>query len=465
MKLILNYRIEKDILGEVEVPENMYWGVNTQRAIQNFQISGDEFPKIFLKSLAELKKACLLANLNLNLVDKEKGDAILKAVNEILDQNKHYDQFPIDIFQTGSGTQTNMNMNEVLANRANQILGFPMGKKSPVHPNDHVNKCQSSNDVIPSTMHIASLHMIIEKLFPAITRLIETLSNKITEFKNIIKVGRTHLQDAVPIPLSLEFEVYKKQIITNEQRLKYACEELYQIPIGGTAVGTGLNAHKDFAELVISHLSELTNLPFKLNLIKAEGISSHNTIANTSSSLRLLALSLLKMANDIRWMASGPRAGLSELNLPQNEPGSSIMPGKVNPTQSEALIQVCLQVIGYDSIVTLAEAYGSILDLNVCKPIMIFNLLKSLEILSNGINSFIDHCLIDIKVNKEHINSQLENLLMLVTNLIPLIGYDKCSAIAIKAYDENKSLKEVIKEMGIELDEDLDELLDPKKMV
>ena len=465
MKLILNYRIEKDILGEVEVPENMYWGVNTQRAIQNFQISGDEFPKIFLKSLAELKKACLLANLNLNLVDKEKGDAILKAVNEILDQNKHYDQFPIDIFQTGSGTQTNMNMNEVLANRANQILGFPMGKKSPVHPNDHVNKCQSSNDVIPSTMHIASLHMIIEKLFPAITRLIETLSNKITEFKNIIKVGRTHLQDAVPIPLSLEFEVYKKQIITNEQRLKYACEELYQIPIGGTAVGTGLNAHKDFAELVISHLSELTNLPFKLNLIKAEGISSHNTIANTSSSLRLLALSLLKMTNDIRWMASGPRAGLSELNLPQNEPGSSIMPGKVNPTQSEALIQVCLQVIGYDSIVTLAEAYGSILDLNVCKPIMIFNLLKSLEILSNGINSFIDHCLIDIKVNKEHINSQLENLLMLVTNLIPLIGYDKCSAIAIKAYDENKSLKEVIKEMGIELDEDLDELLDPKKMV
>ncbi len=358
MKLILNYRIEKDILGEVEVPENMYWGVNTQRAIQNFQISGDEFPKIFLKSLAELKKACLLANLNLNLVDKEKGDAILKAVNEILDQNKHYDQFPIDIFQTGSGTQTNMNMNEVLANRANQILGFPMGKKSPVHPNDHVNKCQSSNDVIPSTMHIASLHMIIEKLFPAITRLIETLSNKITEFKNIIKVGRTHLQDAVPIPLSLEFEVYKKQIITNEQRLKYACEELYQIPIGGTAVGTGLNAHKDFAELVISHLSELTNLPFKLNLIKAEGISSHNTIANTSSSLRLLALSLLKMANDIRWMASGPRAGLSELNLPQNEPGSSIMPGKVNPTQSEALIQVCLQVIGYDSIVTLAEAYA-----------------------------------------------------------------------------------------------------------
>ena len=358
-----------------------------------------------------------------------------------------------------------MNMNEVLANRANQILGFPMGKKSPVHPNDHVNKCQSSNDVIPSTMHIASLHMIIEKLFPAITRLIETLSNKITEFKNIIKVGRTHLQDAVPIPLSLEFEVYKKQIITNEQRLKYACEELYQIPIGGTAVGTGLNAHKDFAELVIRHLSELTNLPFKLNLIKAEGISSHNTIANTSSSLRLLALSLLKMANDIRWMASGPRAGLSELKRPQNEPGSSIMPGKVNPTQSEALIQVCLQVIGYDSIVTLAEAYGSILDLNVCKPIMIFNLLKSLEILSNGINSFIDHCLIDIKVNKEHINSQLENLLMLVTNLIPLIGYDKCSAIAIKAYDVNKSLKEVIKEMGIELDEDLDELLDPKKMV
>ena len=465
MKLILNFRTEKDVLGEIEVPEGVYWGINTQRAIQNFQISGIKFPEIFLTSLAELKKACLLANRDLDLVDKEKGDAILKAVNEILEEGKHLDQFPIDIFQTGSGTQTNMNMNEVLANRANQILGFPMGKKYPIHPNDHVNKSQSSNDVIPSTMHIATLHLINEKLYPALTRLIDALSQKINEFKDIIKVGRTHLQDAIPIPLSLEFEVYKKQIITNEQRLKNSCKELYQIPIGGTAVGTGLNAHKDFAKLVVTHLSELNNFPFEINPIKAEGIASHNTIVHTSSSLKLLALSLLKMANDIRWMASGPRAGLAELILPQNEPGSSIMPGKVNPTQSEALIQVCLQVIGNDSIITFAEGYGSILDLNVCKPLMIFNLLKSLEILSNGINSFIDHCLLGIKINEEHINSQLKDLIMLVTNLAPLIGYDKCAAIAIKAYNENKSIKGVIEEMGIELDEDLDKLLDPKKMV
>jgi len=465
VKIILNFRIEKDVLGELKVPEGVYWGINTQRALQNFQISGKKFPEIFITSLAELKKACLLANIHLNLIDKEKGEAIIKAVNEILDEKKYYDQFPIDIFQTGSGTQTNMNMNEVLANRANQILGFPMGKKHPIHPNDHVNKSQSSNDVIPSTMHIASLHLMNKKLFPAVNRLIDTLSQKIREFKDIIKVGRTHLQDAVPIPLSLEFEVYKKQIVVGEIRLRSSCKELYQIPIGGTAVGTGLNAHKDFANLTVNNLSELTNLPFEVNPIKAEGIASHNTIANMSSTLKLLALSLLKMANDIRWMGSGPKAGLNELFLPKNEPGSSIMPGKVNPTQSEALIQVCLQVIGNDSTITFAEGYGSILDLNVCKPIMIFNLLYSLEILSNGINSFIKHCLLDLKINEEHINSQLQNLLMLITNLVPLIGYDKCSVIAIKAYEENKSLKEVIQEMGIELDEDLDELLDPKKMV
>ncbi|MHA2185981.1 MAG: lyase family protein, partial [Promethearchaeota archaeon] len=379
--------------------------------MKNFQISGRIFPKIFISSLAELKKACLLANMDLNLIEKELGNAILKTINEMLDDNKYYDQFPIDIFQTGSGTQTNMNMNEVLANRANQILGHPMGKKEPVHPNDHVNKSQSSNDVIPSTMHISTLYMLNKQLFPALTRLNEGLLQKIEEFKDIVKVGRTHLQDAIPIPLSLEFEVYKKQIETNERRLKETCKELYEIPIGGTALGTGLNAHKDFAELTLSHLSKITGLPLKINLVKAEGIASHNTLVNTSSILKLLALSLLKMANDIRLMGSGPRAGLNELILPQNEPGSSIMPGKVNPTQSEALIQVCLQVLGNDSIITFSEAYGSILDLNVCKPLMIVNLLESIELLSNGINSFIDYCLLDIKVNNESIKSQLDNLL------------------------------------------------------
>ena len=459
----MNYRIEKDVLGEVKVPNDVYWGINTQRAIQNFQISGKRFPNIFIMSLAQLKKACLVANMELGLIDKEIGAAILQAVNEILKEEKHLDQFPIDIYQTGSGTQTNMNMNEVLANRASQILGSPMGKKDPVHPNDHVNKSQSSNDVIPSTMHISTVQMI-QKLVTVLNNLIEVLDTKIEEFEDIIKVGRTHLQDAVPIPLSLEFKVYKKQIETNIERLRHVTDELLFIPIGGTALGTGLNAHKDFDKLAVSHLSKITSLSIKLNPVKAEGISSHNTIVYASSSLRLLALSLLKMANDIRWMGSGPRAGLSELILPQNEPGSSIMPGKINPTQSEALIQVCLQVIGNDSAVTSGEMYGSILDLNMSKPLMIVNVLESIDILIGGINSFIGHCLVDLKANAEQIDSNLEQMLMLVTNLTPIIGYDKCSEIAQRAYNEGKSCKVVIKEMGLKID-NLDELLDPKNMV
>lgn len=460
----MSFRIEKDVLGELEVPNNVYWGINTQRAIQNFKISGKKFPPIFLKSLAQLKKSCLLANMELDLIDEEIGDVILKALNEIIIEEKYMDQFPIDIYQTGSGTQTNMNMNEVLANRANQLLGCPMGKKYPIHPNDHVNKGQSSNDVIPSTMHISAIHVINQKLLPSLKRLKDNLTKKIEEFKNIVKVGRTHLQDAVPIPLSLEFEVYKKQIEICEKRLKEVLEELHFLPIGGTALGTGLNTDKDFAKITISILSDITNLPLKENPVKAEAISSHNTIVNASATLRQLALTLLKIANDIRWMGSGPRAGLAELNLPQNEPGSSIMPGKVNPTQSEALIQVCLQVIGNDSVIASGEAYGSILDLNVCKPVMIYNFLESVEILNGGINSFIDHCLIDLTVNRDQINSQLENMLMIITNLAPIIGYDKCSEIAQKAYKENKSIRIVIKEMGLKID-NLDELLDPKKMV
>ena len=459
----MNYRIEKDVLGEIKVPNDAYWGINTQRAIQNFKISGKRFSNTFIMSLAQLKKACLLANMELGLIDKEIGDAILQAVNEILNEEKHLDQFPIDIYQTGSGTQTNMNMNEVLANRASQILGSPMGKKHPVHPNDHVNKSQSSNDVIPSTMHASIVHLI-QKLIPVLNNLIEVLSNKIEEFEDIIKVGRTHLQDAVPIPLSLEFKVYKKQIETNIERLNKVLDELFYIPIGGTALGTGLNAHKDFDKLTVSHLSKITSLSFKLNPVKAEGISSHNTIAYASSSLKLLALSLLKMANDIRWMGSGPRAGLSELILPQNEPGSSIMPGKINPTQSEALIQVCLQVIGNDYVVTSGEMYGSILDLNMSKPLMIVNVLESIDILIGGINSFIGNCLVDLKANTEQIDSNLERMLMLITNLAPIIGYDKCSEIAQRAYNEGKSCKTVIKEMGLKID-NLDELLDPKNMV
>ncbi len=459
------FRKEKDVLGEINVPSDVYWGVNTQRAIQNFQISDKRFPKIFILALAEVKKACLLANLELGLIEKQNGDALLEAIKEILEENKYFDQFPIDIFQTGSGTQTNMNMNEVLANRANQILGFPMGKKHPIHPNDHVNKGQSSNDVIPTTMHLSTQHLLTNKLNPAIEKLIDALEKKIKEFEGVVKVGRTHLQDAVPIPLALEFKVYLQQIKINEQRLKQAFEELCFIPIGGTALGTGINTHEKFAPLVAEKLTQISGFQIKVNPIKAEGIASHNTIAYVSSTLRLLALSLIKMANDIRWMGSGPRAGLAELILPANEPGSSIMPGKINPTQSEALIQVCLQVIGNDSTISTSEAFGSILDLNVCKPVMIYNLLESINILSGGINSFIDKCLIGLKPNLEQINAHLERMLMIVTNLNQYIGYDKCSEIAQKAYKEGKTIKEVITELGLEFEEDLDKLLDPKKMM
>jgi len=461
----LNFRTEKDVLGALQVPANVYWGINTQRAIQNFQISGKTLPSVFILSLAKLKKACVMANLDLKLIEQNKAEAIIKAIDEILKENKYLDQFPIDIFQTGSGTQTNMNMNEVLANRANEILGYPLGQKSPVHPNDDINKCQSSNDVIPSTMHISTIHLIQEKLIPSLESLKKNLDKKIQEFKNIIKVGRTHLQDAVPIPLSLEFKVYKRQFEMALQRLDIMINELLFIPIGGTAVGTGLNAHEKFPNLVIQYLSKITGLTFKTNPVKAEGIASHNTITSMSSIVRSLALSLLKMANDIRWMGSGPRTGLLELNLPQNEPGSSIMPGKINPTQSEALIQVCLQVIGNDTTISLAEGYGSILDLNVCKPIMIYNLLESIDILSNAIISFIKHCLIGIEANQQQIDSQLERMLMVVTKLTPILGYDQCSAIALKAYKEDKTIKETIKELGIKIEGDLDELLDPKKMI
>jgi fumarate hydratase class II len=460
----MNFRIEKDVLGELEVPKDVYWGINTQRALQNFKISGKRMPKSFIIALAILKKACLLANTELNLIEQDLSDAILKAVNEIINENKHLEQFPIDIYQTGSGTQTNMNMNEVLANRANQILGYPIGQKKPVHPNDHINRCQSSNDVIPTAMHISILQMINQKLLPSLESLLKVLTNKIQEFHEVVKVGRTHLQDAVPIPLSLEFSVYKQQIELNINRISNACKELYHLPIGGTAVGTGLNASEEFAAETVKYLSILTDIPFKLNPVKAESISSHNRIVNLSSIIESLALSLLKMANDIRWMGSGPRAGLSELILPQNEPGSSIMPGKVNPTQSEALIQVCLQVIGNHTTITAGELYGNILDLNVCKPIMIANLLDSIEFLSNAIDSFAQNCLMGIKPNEKTINVQLENLLMVVTKLTPIIGYDKCSEIALKAYHSGKTIKETIKEMGINIQQDLDELLDGHSM-
>ena len=461
----MDYRIEKDVLGEIKVPNNAYWGVNTQRAIDNFQISNKRFSKNFIQSLAEVKKAALLANNDLGSISEEKFKAILQAIDEILNQQMYFDQFPIDVFQTGSGTQMNMNMNEVLANRANEILGYEKGKKSPVHPNDDVNMSQSSNDVIPTTMHVSALHSMKEKLFPTLDKVQAALDQKIEDFKDVLKVGRTHLQDAVPIPLSLEFKVYKQQIEINRGRFESDYDELRAIALGGTVLGTGINATKEFQDLVIKKLNEVTGFSLRAKEVLAEGIASHNTIVKLSSTIHLLALTLIKMANDIRWMGSGPRAGLSELILPANEPGSSIMPGKINPTQSEALIQVCLYVMGNYTSISNSEMMGSILDLNICKPIMIHNLLESIDLICNGINSFIEKCLVGIKVNQNKIKDDLDNLLMIATNLNPYIGYDKASEIAQKAYHEGKNIKQVILEMGLKFEEDLDEILDPKRTI
>ncbi len=458
-------RKEKDSLGEVDVPEDAYWGINTQRAIKNFKISGREMPRDFILALGKVKKACVLANMDLGEIEPELAKTIDQAADELIDEHNMLDQFPVDIFQTGSGTQSNMNMNEVLANRANEILGHPRGSKSPVHPNDHVNRSQSSNDVIPTAMHVAAMEAVENILVPALEQLLASLKKKVAEFDGVVKVGRTHLQDAVPIQLSTELEVYRSQMIANLDELRRVQEELGVVPIGGTALGTGLNAPESFAEKVVEHLCKLTQMPIQTHPVKAEGIASHRSMVRLSASLRQIALSCLKMANDIRLMGSGPRAGFGELILPQNEPGSSIMPGKVNPTQSEALVQVCAQVIGHDAVVAFAESQGSLLDLNVVKPVMIVNVLDAVQLLSNGIVSFVDNCLDGIKVNQEGIERQLARSLMIVTRLSPVIGYDQAAEVAKRAYSTGKTVKETVLEMKIEIEGDLDELLDPRKMV
>ncbi|MGY5865011.1 MAG: class II fumarate hydratase [Candidatus Thorarchaeota archaeon] len=459
-------RREKDAIGELDVPADVYWGINTQRALMNFQISGRRFSPEFIHALAMVKKACLMANKAEKLISLEVYNALGTAIDEVLD-GMFQDQFPIDVYQTGSGTQTNMNMNEVLSNRANEILGHPRGTKSPVHPNNTVNMSQSSNDVIPTAMHISALSMIRSHLIPSLDRLRIVLGEKIDEFDGIVKVGRTHLQDAVPIPLSTEFSVYKSQIETSlTQDLSSVVETLEILPIGGTALGTGLNTPKGFAKRVVKELSkQMGGYSFRVNPVKAEGIASHNTIVRASSALRNIALTCMKMANDIRWMGSGPRAGLGELILPSNEPGSSIMPGKVNPTQSEALIQVCLQVIGNDATIAAAEGHGSILDLNVTKPVMIVNLLESIRLLSRGMDSFRTNCLEGLKADEEQIRKQLDRSLMIVTRLSPIIGYDRASDIAKRAHQSGKTIREIVVESGIEIEGDLDDILDPLKMV
>lgn len=465
MKIKNNFRLESDSLGNVKVPNDKFYGAQTQRAIDNFQIGAEIMPLELLRAIILVKKVAALVNIQLNILDPKVGKAIITVCDEILAKDSFiHENFPLTIWQSGSGTQTNMNVNEVVANKAIKFLGGKLGSKIPVHPNDHVNKGQSTNDVFPTTMHIAASIMIKGKLLPALYKLKELLKLKENKFKNIIKIGRTHLQDATPITLGQEFSGYRKQIEYGIDRVIKALSSLYRIAQGGTAVGTGINTHKDFSNLFAKKLKEVTKLPFTSAENKFEALAANDSIVETSGVLNTLAVSLMKIANDIRFLGSGPRAGIGELILPENEPGSSIMPGKINPTQCETLTMICTQVMGNHVTITMAGASGNF-ELNVYKPVMIYNLLQSISLLSDGIKSFSDNCIRGLRVNTDKVKYNLENSLMLVTALNPTIGYDKAAKIALFAHKKNMTLKQASLELGMISEVDFDKLVDPKKMI
>lgn len=466
MPTLIKYRIEKDSLGEIKVPSDKYFGAQTQRAINNFNIGEEKMPLSLIKAIILIKKAAAIINQELGILDQGISQVIIKVCDEILQKEVNYykENFPLYIWQSGSGTQTNMNVNEVIANRANDISTGKLGTKSPVHPNDHVNLGQSTNDVFPTAMHIAASLEVINNLLPALSKLKNEFLKKEKEFKSIIKIGRTHLQDATPLTLGQEFSSYRKQMEYGVGRIKRSLPSLYRLAQGATAVGTGINTHKDFAQLFAQKISLFTKIPFVSAENKFEALAANDSIVEVSSSLNTLACSLMKIANDIRLLGSGPRAGIGELILPENEPGSSIMPGKVNPTQCEMLAMICTQVIGNHVTITIAGASGNF-ELNVYKPVMIYNLLQSIKLLSDGINSFTDNCIKGIKANTEKIKYNLENSLMLVTSLNPIIGYDKAAKIAHKALKENKTLKKSAVELGFLTAEEFDKYVVPKKMI
>jgi fumarate hydratase class II len=449
-------------MGEVLVPGNCYWGAQTQRSLVFFDIGIEKMPREVIEAFAILKKASACVNLELGLLTKAKAKAIQQAANEVI-QNDHPSQFPLSVWQTGSGTQTNMNVNEVIANRAIELLGGVMGSKSPVHPNDDVNMSQSSNDTFPGAMHIAAVKAVHENLLPAIVKLQLTLDEKAIEFSSIVKIGRTHLMDAVPLTLGQEFSGYASQLRYGIERIEKCLPGLYRLALGGTAVGTGINCHPDFALNVAKKIADLTGYPFITAENKFEALAAHDAVVETSGALKTVAASLMKIANDIRWLASGPRSGIGELVLPANEPGSSIMPGKVNPTQAEALTMIAAQVMGNDTTITIAGASGNF-ELNVYKPVMIYNLLQSIRLLADGCKSFNDHCVTGIVANKTVIAHHVENSLMLVTALNPHIGYDKAAQIAKKAYDDNISLKKAALLLKILTEDEFDKYVQPEKM-
>ncbi|MDC0525337.1 class II fumarate hydratase [Pelagibacteraceae bacterium] len=458
----MKYRIEFDSIGKIKVPEDKYWGASTERSNKYFNIGDFLVRPLVIHSIAIIKKAAAIINAKNKDLDPKLSRYIIKAADEVI-KGKHDDHFPLKVWQTGSGTQTNMNVNEVIANRAIKMMGGKLGSKKPIHPNDHVNKSQSTNDVFPTAMHIAIALKTKEKLLPSLKLLEKELSKKTKEFKSIVKVGRTHLQDATPLTLGQEFSGYHSQLKKCIERIENALKEIYHLAQGGTAVGTGLNTKKNFDKKIVREISKITKLPFKTAKNKFAALAAHDEIVNFSGTLNTAAVCLMKIANDIRFLGSGPRAGYGELILPSNEPGSSIMPGKVNPTQSEAVTMVCVKVIGNHNGITMAGSHGHF-ELNVFKPLIIHNILQSIEIMSDSSKTFALHCVRGIKADKKRIKYLLDNSLMLVTALAPKIGYDKAAYIAKLAHKNGTTLKQEVIKAGLIKDNEYDKIMNPLKM-
>ncbi len=449
-------------MGTIEVPGDRYWGAQTQRSLLHFDIGQDRMPPELIRAFGVLKKSAALVNRELGSLDEEKMRLITQAADEVI-SGRLDDHFPLRIWQTGSGTQTNMNANEVISNRAIELAGGVMGTKKPIHPNDHVNMSQSSNDTFPTAMHIAAAEQVERRLVPAVRELRDALDRKAKEFSTVVKIGRTHLQDATPLTVGQEMSGWVSLLDRDIERLHFALDGLYDLAIGGTAVGTGLNAHPEFGERAAARIAELTGLPFRSHPNKFAALSAHDELVAASGALKTLAASLMKIANDVRWLASGPRCGLGELTIPENEPGSSIMPGKVNPTQCEAITMVATQVMGNDTAIAFAGSQGNF-ELNVFKPVIVYNFLHSVRLLADSCRSFTEHCARGIEVNREQIDDHVRNSLMLVTALSPVVGYDKAAKIAHTAHVDGSSLREAAVKLGYLTAEEFDRRVKPEDM-
>ena len=456
-------RTERDSIGPVEVPSDRYYGAQTQRSFENFKIGGERFPREFIRAYGILKKAAASVNNEFGILEESTKSAIHNAVGEVI-EGELDDHFPLVVWQTGSGTQTNMNFNEVIANRAIEMLGGELGSKDPVHPNDHVNMSQSTNDTFPTAINIAAVESIHQQLIPAMQQLRDTLDEKAKAFSTIVKLGRTHLQDATPLSLGQEFSGYVSALNHGLNRVEKALDHCYELAMGGTAVGTGINSVEGFGIAVAKEIAQITGLPFRTAENKFEALGGQDCIVELSGALKVVAVSLFKIANDIRWLASGPRSGIGEVSIPANEPGSSIMPGKVNPTQCEALTMLCTQVIGNDTTITVAGASGNF-ELNVYRPVIAYNILQSIRLLADGCRSFSKHAVAGIKPNQERIDHNLYNSLMLVTALNPHIGYDKAAEVAKKAFKDKSTLRDAIIQLDYMSGEDFDRLVQPEQMI